>query len=605
MRILKKLEINYNDENTNIIEDNKEFNAVSKYHSNLFSYYKFQPEAVKYLVERDKAILALPTGTGKTAVSLSVFAKLKEQNKNLKLIFVTEKSVVKQALKTLDDFFTLKGDKIYGDYKTTRLKIYKDFRDNLDALFINYAMMRTDVEEFQDLFEEIRPENILLICDEANNVAGNTSIINKIVFNMVKELKNTYFLTATVSKGKLEDYYNIIKCLGKAKQNNYDFISLFGNYEIQVIGMAYYGGKRIGKTGIGIEYNKDIYVQIGIKEILKKGANRLKSKDGSPNKQIYNNTLTLKLKSEKWKTERAGYTSVEAEDEKGNIYKIRVGLKTIIKLTGYKNLNLFTKTYGNILYSKSKKEIAPDLPDFTKQLYYVDEDKITHKAMCELYKILDYEPKQSQINIALTYPQYLNQYDVNIDKEHQNEKIKQLLYIIQENLAEDEKAIIYHTSRQVIDFVYDLLIKKGYTCSKITGDVVKERENEKLNFINKNQFMLINDAAGVGADGLQVSGNLIFLGLPTTGGQLQQICGRISRINTKHNKLTLHFILTENTFDEDKYITLMSQLRLMSILDKNSVDNGLLDSSVTDGKTVEESDIFIKEQIWSRRNQYK
>lgn len=92
--------------------------------------------------------------------------------------------------------------------------------------------------------------------------------------------------------------------------------------------------------------------------------------------------------------------------------------------------------------------------------------------------------------------------------------------------------------------------------------------------------------------------------MPTTGGQLAQLAGRISRINTVHTKLTLFFILTDNTYDSDKYSAVMSQINLMHSLDANSIDGGLKDIDVKAKRTEEEADIFIKESIWSRRNQY-
>lgn len=571
---------------------------LSKYHSNTFNYYNFQPEAVEFMYKRDKAILALPTGTGKTAVSLSAFAKHKEDNKNFKLLFITDKSVVIQVKKTIDEFFTLKADYIYGDSKSTRNKIYNSFKKELDVLILNYAMVRQDVEDFQQIVGDIGPKNIIMICDEANYVANSTSKIHTIIRNISKHVAKSYFLTATVSKGKLEDYYNIIRALGKQEHNPQEFIESFGNYGYQIFGMLKHQSTLISRS-MSFEHGDNYMIRFGLSELPKDKYTCINETD---RKKVVNNTVIMTLPKSKWSKPRRAGTVVEVIGKKSPAKKLVCSLTSTVKLLGYKNLKLFKKLYNNVLYSKSKKEIAPDLPMFTKMLYHVEEDKKTHTTICKLYEQYGRDPMHSQLNIALSNPGYFEEYCA---EGHKNEKITELLYIIENLLETDEKAIIYHSSKKTIDFIYKVLTEKHYTCSRITGDIVKTREQEKQDFINHNQFMLITDAGGVGVDSLQISGNIIFMGMPNTGGQLQQICGRISRINTKHTKLNLHFILTKDSYDTDKYRAVMSQLRLMHNLDKNSVDGGILDSEITESRTEMEADNFIKEQIWSRRNQYK
>lgn len=571
--------------------------GTSKYHNNRFRYYSFQPDAVKFLTDRKRAILALPTGTGKTLVSLSAYAHLKESNPKLKLIFVTDKSVVIQAHKTVENYFTLKSEYIYGHYKGYRLKTYKNFIENkFDILILNYAMLRADVDEFQDMFYDIGGENIVLICDEANYVAGITSTIHTIVYNMAQEVAYCYFLTATVSKGKLEDYFNLVRCLGETDLSVQDFMDEFGEVAIALFTTAKY----INNKAIGVMHQSadNLIVRIGLVKML--GDGNYTCPQPTASKTVIKNNIVLTLPKDRWDAPRVANSAIKVYDTKsGRTYKITLHIKAIYKMVGYKNIGKFVQRFGQILYSKSKKEIAPHLPDFTKKIYQVEEDKATHNAMRMLYAEYNGEPKHSQLNICLTYPAYA---DESL-KEHQNEKIKKLLDILDNDIPDDEKVIIYHTSKTVINFVYDIL-KDKYKCNRITGDIVKEREQEKTEFITTGKVLLITDAGGVGVDSLQVSNNIIFLGMPTTGGQLAQLAGRISRINTVHTKLTLFFILTDNTYDSDKYSAVMSQINLMHSLDANSIDGGLKDIDVKAKRTEEEADIFIKESIWSRRNQY-
>lgn len=576
---------------------------ITKYHKDGFKYYSFQPEAIKFLVDKDKAILALPTGTGKTLVSIGVYACLKEKDEDLKLIFVTDKSVIRQTDKSIAKYMTLKSTYIYGDVKSKRRQIYSDFIDNKDVLILNYAMLRTDVEEFEEIYSKIGGDRLVLIFDEANNLAGLTSKIHLIARNMCESVRNAYFLTATVSKGKLEDYYNLLLCLGINEEDVYTFREEYGNFGIGVRATFQIGNRKIGYSSARKDAKK-YTIRFGLKDLKPKGKFVCVNKSSSRN--VYNNCIVLDLPKEKWEDREPRYirTRVEVVDESNKVYLIQVGINSYYTLLGYKNVRKFADKYKGVIYSKSKRWIVDnmedsELPDFTRMMYYVDEDKETKRAIGRLYKESDMEPNHAQLNIVLCMPHY-----VEGEKEHINNKIKELLYTIENRIGEDEQAIIYNSSKRVINFVYDVL-KDKYSCSRITGDIVKDREEEKMRFINgESKIMLITDAGGVGVDGLQVCNNIIFLGMPTTGGQLAQICGRISRINTTHNKLLLHFIITEKTFDEDKYVAVMSQVRLMSILDENSVDGGLLDEDITVSRTEEESDIFIREKIMSRKSQY-
>lgn len=591
--------IKQNKENKNKPSTKLTVTGNSKYHSNFFSYYSFQPEAVQFLINRKHALLALPTGTGKTLVSISSYAYLKEQNPNLQLIFITDKSVVQQADRSVQDYTLLRSQYIYGDTKKQRNITYKEFKNKeLDVLILNYAMLRTDVEEFEEIFETVGAENIMLICDEANALARLDSKIHLIVKNIAQYIPYCYFLTATVSKGKLEDYYNLIYCMHEDKHTPDEFRDLFGEYSISISAVLKDNSKTVGYGFT--QYAQDyIYVRFSIKDY---DPDNLIVDNESEYRYIKYKVLTLKLKRDKWDEQRTSVAIIRLFNKKTKQHIVlHATIRGMYKMTGYKNLGLFLQEYGDLVYSKAKKELAPNLPAFTKIYINVEEDKTTHTAISELYKMLDYEPNHSQLNVALTLPEYVDEKY----KGHSNNKIQALLDILKNKLDEDEKTIIYHSSKKVINFAYAILTAEGYKCSRITGDIVKEREEQKELFKTENQIMLITDAGGVGVDSLQVSGNIIFLGMPITGGQYAQICGRISRINTEKTKLTLYHILTDNSYDTDRFISVMSQINLMYFLDKNSIDDGLLDPHVKTRQSEQEADVYIKQQIWSRRGQYK
>ena len=178
------------------------------FQSSQLEYFLFQPEAIKFLLEHKKAIMALPTGSGKTMVAISTFTYIKQQYPNAKCIYVTDKSVVKQTISTICRYFNLSHEYIYENSPIDRERLYKSFTKKKDFLCLNYAMLRQDLEDFEEMFDELDYDDIVLILDEANYIAGKDSKLHNIVKGMCKYLTYVISLTATPSKGKLEEYYN-------------------------------------------------------------------------------------------------------------------------------------------------------------------------------------------------------------------------------------------------------------------------------------------------------------------------------------------------------------------------------------------------------------
>jgi len=599
----------------------KRINFVEKVKNNPSSYMNgkyplrdFQTEAVAFLIQTWRSILALPTGLGKSYSSLSAYTYLKDRIPELKLLYISEKSILPQtAYEDLPKFFDdLSVSLIYENSIKQREKIYNEFiKFNNDVLFMNYHTLKNDIGIVEDLF---RMYKFLIIFDEADNISGNSQMSATAGF-ISKLAYRVWALTASPSRSNLEHIYNIFTNIGNKQISVTEFRTQhciienkqFGNLSIngKKVGNLFGQPMQIGTAFMGsfrkLIYEAKYYNRMEIKQNLQKGKLSLFDKQ----------KMTFKLIVPSNFIGRDYFIVVLYNDKKKKKKQLNIQFSCFpnTSVVGYKNISKFVEKTKNSMFVRSKKQVAKDIPPFTVHKLYLKEDKTTFNKISSYYYEVDVT-SSAKINIALSMPQLLElDNDIEIDYYYANEKIKEAKRIIVKSHFEGEKVIIYTPYRTVIErfieiLLKDKIIKKG-SYAIVTGAVKgAEKTKAKESFVNdpRCNVMFITDAGLKGLN-LQVANNLILLNMPKTGSDLIQLAGRISRIGTTFSFLNIYILMQEATNDVDMYKLIFGQIGFIYMLNPDLVDAGLYQPEL-DRIDEKKADIFIARSLSNRKAKY-
>lgn len=190
----------------------------------------FQQYTVFNILKKKAFLVGLPTGGGKTFTSLASFFYYKEKYPKTKLIIVTNKSALFQFDSEIDKFFNtdilrkIVHADAETDYKAYRNKIYEDFKNNLDCFFTNYQTLAKDVAIVSNNIVEYKKKDkenkVFIIYDEATAFKNHKTRTYTAVANLTMRVDKAIALTATASKGKLEEIYNILNAIGLPIESN-------------------------------------------------------------------------------------------------------------------------------------------------------------------------------------------------------------------------------------------------------------------------------------------------------------------------------------------------------------------------------------------------
>jgi SNF2 family DNA or RNA helicase len=168
--------------------------------------YPYQIEGVKFLLDRERAILADDVGLGKTVQAICSCLTLNETNGLKKVLVFCPASLKFQWAKEINKFSEGITIRIIDGTPKERDEIYSE-----EAMFyiINYELIHRDYEKLLAL----KPDAIIL--DEATKVKNRKSQTNKLIKKLMKEgeVKYRYILTGTPIENHLEELYAIVSLL--------------------------------------------------------------------------------------------------------------------------------------------------------------------------------------------------------------------------------------------------------------------------------------------------------------------------------------------------------------------------------------------------------
>jgi len=578
-----------------------------------YSLRPFQVEAVAFLLTSWRCIVALPTGLGKTYASLSAYTFLKERKPNLKLLYVSEKSILPQtATEDLPKFFKgLEQAMIFENTPKQRLKIYQDFKDcDKDILFMNYHTLKNDEAILTDLFRAL---NIMIIYDEADNISGD-SAISKSANKFSKLAYRVFALTATPSKSNLEHIHNIFTNIGNKQITQTEFRTKHCIIEKNLTGMLTHNGKKLSNlfgqanplgTSFMGSFRKALYEakyfnRIVIKQNLQRGKitlfneAKMTFKITVPSNFIGSDYFIVILYNDKKK--------------KKKVFNLRLSAFPNVGILGYKNISSYVEKTKDYMFVKSKRDVAKDIPPFTIYKLYFKEDKETMTSLRDYYSNTDVT-SSAKISIGLSMPQLLEVDGVenNINPLHINNKVKEVIRIVIKAHFEGEKIIIFSPYRTVIERLVDIMLEKKIITTKTYNMITGTSHNkaiQKKQFVEdiKRDVMFITEAGLKGLN-LQVANNLIIFNMPKSAGDVLQLAGRISRIGTEYSNLNIYIPMHEASNDVDMYHMIFGQVAFIYRLNPQLIDGGLYDDTLEELEE-KEADLFLKRSLVNRKARY-
>jgi hypothetical protein len=263
-------------------------------------------------------------------------------------------------------------------------------------------------------------------------------------------------------------------------------------------------------------------------------------------------------------------------------------------VVGYKNLDKFVEKIEPYYLSRKKHEVAKELPEL-----------ISVEIPCELSQIQDdlYDMAESgvggsddteegagaEILASLTMcAQAVNAPQLILNEEGEpfdgsSTKIESLIDLL-ENDAFDQKVIIFSRFEKMISQIEVSLKESNIKYVRITGKEsdpkMRQNAREKFQDPNSGVNVIMITMAGSESLNLQAAEHFVFVDLPWSYGDYDQLLGRMIRIGSSHKTVVAHHMLGvrisgEKTIDHHVLKALREKKKLADKVAGNSLVGGL------------------------------
>lgn len=558
----------------------------------------FQRQAVEFLLSKKVALLALPTGTGKTITALTTYCNLLKNNPKLKLIYITEKPLIRQLVEQdLSNYFNLTHSFVYNNTKPQRIEIYNTFAQYSNVLVVNYASIRQD---FNDIGAILQKNNLdfITIYDEATNFRTPTTQIAKNIMLLCKASQRAYAMTATPASRSLIDIYNILDTLGMPPYSSKaEFERIHANYTLKKMFLFRAGTLKAVAIARPSEDGKTHTAFVSLRNKFKLQGNvKLLTKSILGQFKIINENNA----SFSWSVKPETYAKVTLLMlVNGRKLAVQVSIFDEKSSVGYKNLKLFTQTTKDSLFVRGKHEIVKELPPLTITTHYTDECEKAKDAIKYLYQKEQFSA--SQIEIATNTPQV---YLENIPPLYKSDKIQRVIDFIKNDL-QTEKVIIYYPYTQTLQVLKNILAKEFETqIAYYTGEVKDSQKQIEMFLNDANCQILLATNTILRGHNIQSVNHIIALQPPYTAENVIQLVGRINRIGGTYEPKFLHYFLNQGTRDEDIYTSLNAQLKHIKQINPQFIEDGLIHENSEMQMSEAQAKIYLDNQLRQRKTIY-
>lgn len=511
---------------------------------------EYQKQQVVHLTRMQRFLCGDAVGLGKTLDAIAATCWLHERVKNLKVVVLATKSTTWQWFDEIRDFSELRPMVVKSAHRglrsyDARYKQFIDFfeKNDHDVLICKYTSMigkrrkiegkfdddgipvegreriSQEIRMFRKIFRQHR-ENIILVCDEAHKFKTPGSQIRNLVWNLQKEAKRAWALTATAIKNNLEEMYSIGLAIGLGPLGSMqEFREEFCNYQDAYIGQGRYKPVLMGYKNV--KQFRDAMRPFFL------GRSQAQVKEPLPRLTTIYHPVDLDEVTAK----------ILLEDIPNGTFEIP---PVMFKL-------------GGQIYEKERK------PDNMMTMMSLYQMIANHVAL--LYRDTD---KAKFLTKALS-PKEETLLDM-LDGDYRGEKV-----------------IVFTKYRTWIDRL-DAVTKAGHFTERkflrITGAENEDQRRDAKRLFQQpggeNDLIVINSAAMEGVN-LQQAAHMILLDVPWSWGDLIQLVGRMVRMASPHSACTLHVMVAKGTIDEYAIETLRGKKGVFEKILGESHSAGILD----------------------------
>ncbi|MGM0164854.1 DEAD/DEAH box helicase [Enterococcus sp. DIV1059_2] len=501
---------------------NLEFPIVNKHIDTMkLTPFAFQKVGISYLVSNKVGIIGDEMGLGKTLQALGAAYYLKNENILNKIIVICPSAVKYQWAEEVEKFTDMSAVVLDGN-KTKREKILEVWsKDSTNFLLANYELVRNDIEAFESL-----PFDCIIL-DEAHRMKNRTSKTFQAVARLQPEYR--FALTGTPMQNKPEEAFALMSWIAP---DVFGGITKFREKHVVV-------GEKFGKRFVDLGYKN-------LDEIREKMApfilRRLKKDVADELPTIVHSTSYSEMNA----PQKAVYTAIETD-------------KAAIQ-----------KTIKEIYETSAKAQSDPNFRTPEEEL--LSGFRYMQIAVSDHPHLL----LQGKSKMAKKYLPLLKKCKTSPKMEELFETLKPLI----EN---GHKVVMFSTYTTMLKIIYDRFYtqfdQEPYVIAGHIDAKQRQAQIKRFREYDDRQIMLCSDAANYGIN-LQFADVLINYDLPWNPAVIEQRYGRIHRIGSTYEQVTMIDMVTKDTIDEKILKTLET---------KRDLNSGLIE------KTEEEIRIMIKQ----------
>lgn len=522
--------------------------------------YNFQQFAVYKSLMQNRFVFGLATGLGKTLCSYLTYYYFRTKFPNTRMIIVTTKSALLQFKEEHSKFFNHEARivAVHEDMPRLGAKTYANARKNayeffasphdihkIDVLVLNYAVFRIDHAEILKSVQKLNEQQIPLffIADEATAFKNISTKTHHAVASIAKRATKALGLTATLTKGKLEEIYGIFKGLGvQITSNKEEFMDRY------CITFSPPGRPHF-KSVVGYKNVAEFVERVRPYCIVLRKADVADFLPPYTIRRIY----------------------LDHDDEQFALIR-----------------DIYSGVVNPALFGRDEDDVIEGEATEVKDATQVDPTQVFgEEAAAETLDMAGVQVIQRLTEVgfikrALMDPRLVLKKDLN-KYDRKSPKTEELIRLLTDEFT-DEKIVVYTPSKQYLKLMLATVRREEGLADyyrnplEISGDISGAlREEYKKIFQEKDTHRLIflNDA-GLEAINLQAASILVVTSLPKSGGDLVQLAGRLSRLGSTHKNLQIIYLIIKNSQDEDEYLIAQQQMQIMSTV-LGEAEVGLLD----------------------------
>lgn len=455
--------------------------------------YPFQVEGINFLLGIKRGIIGDEMGLGKTLQTMYAAVDLIKQGRAKKVLIVSPSAVKYQWQAEIAKFAGLESLVVDGT-KAKRAKAYTAFFNDQDTtpfLIANYETIRTDIDVLAPLVDQYID---VVIADEAHRMKNRESKLFAAMMQLNSEYR--FAATGTPMQNNPEELYALMEWI------NPEILGSLQAFRRQYI---VYGEKFGRQLALGYRNLDELRNQVAPVMLRRMKKDVAKDLPEIINKDIY----------------------VEMDKAQGALYKQVV-----------KDATMAQDEFQSAMETYNQQKTG-DAPSDAIMLGY----QYLEQAISDAPQLL----LNSESSLASRYIKLA-------EKATKSAKVEELIDIMRDFLANDSRIVVFTQYVQMVDLLKERFISEfkqepfvidGRVAAQ---DRTKQLEESKAT-AHSRDILLMSDAGNYGLNAQQFD-VLINVDLSWNPAIMQQRTGRIHRIGSENDQVTVINMLTRDTVDE-------------------------------------------------------